>query len=200
VRKLGENVMLKKIGLTFLGLLALTAVSYAGGAFQGYPLVGGNGTSNCLSFGNNGVCNQYQPAGPSDVPPGSTFPADTNIQGGGSNANPSTVNIPAVLTGAVVWNASPLTGTSTTLPAGVSKVVLTPAGTIAAYTLTLPAGSALVDGQELFFYTNNTVTSFTVTAGSGTTITPSITTLTAAAPVKLIYVQLTATTGTWQAF
>ncbi len=188
---------MKKILLTIAMLLTGT-VAYAGGAFQGYPLVGGDGATNCLSFGNNGVCNQYQPAGPSDVPPLSTLPADTNIQGAGSNANPSTVSVPLSLTGAVVQNASPLTGTTVAVNQGTNKLVMTPAGTIAALTVTLPAGSLLVDGQELSFYTNNTATSFTVTPGTGTTVTPSITTLTAAAPVKLIYVQLTATTGTWQ--
>ena len=155
--------MLKKIGLTFLGLLALTAVSYAGGAFQGYPLVGGNGTSNCLSFGNNGVCNQYQPAGPATIPNGSTIPADTNIQGGGSNANPSTVNIPLNLfqTGALQVVTS---GTSGTIGAGIDTYILNGVGTT--FAVTMPA--APVDNQVLMIANSSTVVStFSVAANTG---------------------------------
>lgn len=187
--------MLKKLGLSVLALTLTAGLAIAGGAFQGFPLVGGDGVSNCLSYGNNNVCNQYQPAGPSDVPPLSTLPADTNIQGSGL----STVAIPLSLTGAVVQNASPLTATTVAVVQGTNKLVLTPAGTIAALTVTLPAATLLLDGQEFSLYTNNTVTALTLTPGTGTTVTPSITTATAAAPVKLIYVQLTASTGTWQA-
>lgn len=172
-------------GLSF----GLIGAAYAGGAFQGYPLVGGDGQSNCLSFGNNGVCNQYQPAGPADLPPLSTIPADTNVQGAGSNANPATVVLPAVLTGATVLDAAPLTGTTVALPAGTAKLMLTPAGTIAALTVTLPAAAQLYDGQPLSIYSSQTVTALTVTAGSGTTIVPAITTVTAAAPIKLVYNQ-----------
>lgn len=182
--------MFKKKLLAAFAIATLTAgAAYAGGAFQGYPLIGGDGQSNCLSFGNNGVCNQYQPAGPADLPPLSTIPADTNAQGAGNSGNPSTVVMPAVLTGATVLDAAPLTGTSIALPAGTAKLMLSPAGTIAALTVTLPASTSLYDGQMLSIYSSQTVTALTVTAGSGTTIVPAITTVTAAAPVKLIYNQ-----------
>ena len=156
--------MLKKIGLTFLGLLALTAVSYAGGAFQGYPLVGGDGATNCLSFGNNGVCNQYQPAGPATIPNGSTIPADTNIQGGGSNANPSTVNIPLNLfqTGALQVVTS---GSAVTVSAGIDTVVLSGVG--ATQAVTLPA--APVDNTVVTIANSSAVaiTTFSIVANSG---------------------------------
>ena len=177
--------MFKKLSLAVLGLVAGASIAFAGGAFQGYPQVGGDGATNCLSFGNAGVCNQYQPAGPADVPPASTIPADTNIQGSGT----VTVNIPAVLTGATVLNNAPLTGAIIALPAGTAKLMLKPAGTIATLTVTLPASTALFDGEELFIYSSQTVTALTVTAGSGTTLTPTITTVGVAAPVKLIYSQ-----------
>lgn len=135
--------MLKKIGLTFLGLLALTAVSYAGGSFQGYPLVGGDGATNCLSFGNNGVCNQYQPAGPSNLTGNETVPADTNIQGGGSNANPSTVNVPVTLFGIGYGKATVLSTTGTTASVtvadGISAQIYSGAGTATYTAFNLPA-------------------------------------------------------------
>lgn len=186
--------MFKKLSLAIAALFIATGAALGAGAFNGYPVVGDTGTT-CLSFGNNGVCNQFSPIGPGDVPPGALIPADT-----GSANQPYTVNIPAVLTGSTIFNSSPLTGVTVAVPTGTAKVVLTPAGTIAALTLTLPAATALLDGQELFFYSNQTVTSLTLTAGTGTTITPAVTTLTAAAPVKLIYVQTSATAGVWQLF
>jgi len=177
--------------------ILVPALAFAGGAFQGLPLVGGDGATNCLSFGNNGVCNQFQPAGPNDAPPLSTFPADTNVQGAGNNANPATVNIPLSLTGATVLDAAPLTGVTITLPSGTAKLILNPAGTIAALTVVLPIAAQCLDGQEFFIYSSQTVTALTVTPGSGTTLTPTITTVTAAAPVKLIYSQ---NALAWQTF
>lgn len=166
-------------GLSF----GLIGAAYAGGAFQGYPLVGGDGASNCLSAGNNGVCNQYQPAGPSTLVPGATIPADTNVQGAGVNSNPATVALPAALTGATSIAAAPLTGT-TINAADTAKLMLNPAGTIAALTVLMPKPT---NGQTFVIYTTQTVTALTLTPSTGTTITPSITTVTAAAPVKLIF-------------
>ena len=188
--------MFKKLSLAAVALIACAGIGLAAGNFGLWPIVGS--LSYCAGTENTpGTCSLTVPAGPSDLVGTATIPVDTNNAQG---IQPQTVLLPAVLTGSTIFNASPLTATSVAVPAGTAKVVLTPAGTIATLTLTLPAGSALFDGQELFFYSNNTVTALTVTAGSGTTITPSITTLTAAAPVKLIYVQLTQTTGTWQLF
>lgn len=186
--------MFKKIGLSVAALLAAVGIAYAGGAFQGLPLVGDPGADICVSFGNNSVCNQYLPAGPSAVPPTATLPADVNPVGVAQN--PATIAIPAGLTGATVLDAAPLTAASITVPVGTAKLILNPAGTIAALTVLLPplsntdaAGNIhlISDGQEFFIHTSQTVSTLTVTAGTGTTLTPSITTVTAAAPVKLIY-------------
>lgn len=180
--------MFKKLAATMVALLASASIAFAGGAFQGYPLIGGDGATTCLSFGNNGVCNQFIPAGPNVLAPGSTVPADTNVQGAGSAGNPATVSVPAVLTGATVLDAAPLTATSITLPPGTAKLMLTPAGTIAALTIVLPAAAALFDGEELFIWSNQIVTALTLTPGSGTTVLPSVTTIAAAGGnVKLIY-------------
>lgn len=185
--------MLKKLSLSVAALVAAAGIAYAGGAFQGYPLIGGDGVSNCLSYGNNNVCNQYQPAGPSSLAPTATVPADTNVQGAGVNANPATVALPAVLTGATILDNTPLTGATITVPAGTARLILTPAGTIAAQTVVLPAATGLYDGQIFTIHSTQTVTTLTVTAGSGTTVTPTITTVTAAAPIKLIYSKVATT-------
>lgn len=75
------------------------------------------------------------------------------------------------------------------LSSGISALVLhiASAGTIATYTVTLPASTALVDGQSLVISTDGTITALTVTAGSGTTISPTLTTLTKSTAINLIY-------------
>lgn len=168
--------MFKKLGLSLFALVAAAGIALAGGAFNGFPIVGDTAGTTCLSFGNNGVCNQFSPVGPTNVPAGSTFPADTNIQGAGANGNPATINIPAVLAGAVSLDATPLTGTSITIPQGVSQLVVDPAGTIAALTVVLPPASQLVDGQEFKMSSTQTITALTVTAGANTTIVATATT------------------------
>lgn len=187
--------MFKKIGLAVLSLAVASSLAYAA-AFSGLPIVGDPGNDWCLSFGNNSVCNSFSPAGPSAVPPLSTFPADTNVLNAGSALNPSTINIPAGLTGATVLDAAPLTGASITIPVGTSKLILNPAGTIATATVLLPGISTtlangnvatLNDGQTFSIYSSQTVSALTVTPASGTTLAPTITTVTLAAPVKLIY-------------
>lgn len=77
-------------------ILALPAAAIAGGAFTGLPIIGDPGNTTCLSYGNNGVCNQYSPAGPNAVTGEEMMPADT-----GSN-NPSTVYVPTSLLGNAV--------------------------------------------------------------------------------------------------
>lgn len=184
--------MLKKFGLAFAGLLAATGIALAGGAFNGFPILGDPGNTVCLSFGNNGVCNQFSPQGPTNLPGTAVFPADTNVQNAAAPTNPATVNIPVVMTGATAFDAAPLTGTSITMPNGIAKLLLDPAGTIAALTVVTSPATALVDGQELQISTSQTVTALTVTGGTGTTIAATITTVTANAPVDLVYHAATA--------
>lgn len=181
--------MFKKLSLYLAALLATVSIAFAGGAFNGFPIVGDPGNTNCLSFGNNGVCNQFSPQGPTNVPAGATFPSDTNVTGAGATGNPATINIPAVLAGAVAVDIAPLTGTSYTVPQGVSQLVVDPAGTIAALTVVLPIAGQLIDGQEFKMSTTQTITALTITAGTGTSIvSTAITTLgPTTAAVDLIY-------------
>lgn len=163
--------MLKKLGLSALALVAAVGIAFAGGAFQGYPVVGNDGTV-CLSFGNNGVCNQFQPIGPSFLTGLETVPADTNPS---NNAQPYTVNVPMAALGSGPHQYSaPLTGASLTLTNLQRRLILEPAGTIAALTVVFPAvgtgTAALVDNQLIGICTTQIVTALTTTAGSGTTI------------------------------
>lgn len=168
--------MFKKLSLAICALIAAVGIAYAGGAFQGFPLVGGDGATNCLSFGNNSVCNQFQPAGPSTLTGNETIPADTNIQGSGT----ATVNIDITSLGAgpYQYNA-PLTGASLTLTAQQRRLVLEPAGTIAALTVVFPASTGLVDNQLMGICSRQVVTALTITNGAGATVLDPPTALTA---------------------
>lgn len=163
--------MLKKLSLGLLGLVCAATLAFAGGAFQGYPLVGGDGVSNCLSFGNNGVCNQFQPAGPSSITGNETIAADTNVQGAGSSGNPATVAIDITSLGAGPYQyVAPLTGASVTLTAQQRRLIIDPAGTIAALTVVFPAATTLVDNQLIGLCSTQVVTALTITNGTGTTV------------------------------
>lgn len=87
---------LKKLSLASFAVALTAGLALAGGAFNGFPIVGDNGTTTCLSTGNNGVCNQFSPAGPNGLTGEELIPADTgNING----INPQTVLIPTSLLG-----------------------------------------------------------------------------------------------------
>src|SRR5258705_2773884 len=181
---MGAISMLKKLTLSLAALVACVGIAYAGGAFQGWPAVGGDGVTNCLSFGNAGVCNQFQPAGPTSVTGTETIPADTNVQGAGSGVNPATVNIPlaALGLGSYVYNA-PLTGASITLTNFNRNLIVEPAGTIANLTVVFPAAGAagsaaqLVDGQAIGICSTQIVTALAITPGAGTTVSNTVTAL-----------------------
>src|SRR5579859_5886132 len=87
---------LKKLSLATAALAASIGVALAGGAFNGFPIVGDPGNDVCLSFGNNGVCNQFSPAGPATITGNENIPADTGLASG---QNPQTVLIPSALLG-----------------------------------------------------------------------------------------------------
>lgn len=74
--------MFKKLLLTTAALVASVGLSLAGGAFSQFPILGVPANTNCLSFGNNGVCNQYSPAGPTTTTGNETIPMDSNLPNG----------------------------------------------------------------------------------------------------------------------
>lgn len=88
--------MKKKLGLAAVGLLLSGAAAFAGGAFSQYPIVGVPDNTACQSYGNNGVCNQYNPAGPDGIDGSWVVPTDTGYPNG---RNPQTVTTPLALLG-----------------------------------------------------------------------------------------------------
>lgn len=86
----------KKLVLGLAVLIGSSVIAIAGGAFNGFPIVGDPGNTTCLSLGNNGVCNQFSPAGPTGLTGEELIPADTGLLNG---QNPQTVLIPSGLLG-----------------------------------------------------------------------------------------------------
>lgn len=89
-------MLFRKLG--FAAILSLGAISaaIAAGAYSQFPIVGVPADTDCQSYGNGGVCNQYRPAGPNYLTGNEIIPADTQLPNG---ANPQTVDIPVSMLG-----------------------------------------------------------------------------------------------------
>lgn len=131
--------------------------AYAAGMFSTYPVATGALTGNEIS------------------------PADTNLPNG---ANPQTETISTNQYRAVQYSiTTPLTGTTVS---GVGQeAVINPAGTLAALTVVMPASP--VDGQRFKIFSSQTLTSLTLTPGTGNTMTGGVTTLAANGSVEYTY-------------
>lgn len=140
--------------------------------FANLPIVGG--AAYCARYAGDGTtCTGSVPAGPTVLTGTELIPADTGLAGG---ASPQTVSIAArSLGGGPTQYSTPLTGVTQAVAAGTRQVILEPAGTIAAHTLTLPAASLLTEGQRLGVCSTQVVTALTITPGSGTTVSNTLT-------------------------
>jgi hypothetical protein len=179
-------------------VLLTGAAAYAGGAFQGYPLVGGNGTSNCLSAGNNGVCNQYQPAGPSVLTGNETFPADTNVQGAGTNLNPATVAVPILSFGNGYGDTTASTTTGTTalvqVADGISTFVYAGAGTATYTSFKLPNNP--IDNQKVCLANAGSGILTLTAVAAGTNSFGNTPTITGVTPTSIPVMTAVGTAGT----
>lgn len=192
--------MKRKI-LAALGLLAVLSTAAIGaGMFQGYPTVGGVAT--CVNFATNPVtgavlttCNgPAVPAGPTQVTGAEKVPADTQLAQG---INPATVLIPVPSLASGAYQYAVQTSSSTLqISNNVTNVVLNPAGAIATVTITMP--TAPYDGQIVRISSSQTVTSLTVSAAAGQSITnaPSAITVSATGPYGVAFLYR-GTNATW---
>lgn len=175
-----------------LGLAAVVAISvlvplaYAGGIFQGYPIVGSAAFCNSTNsqstsptvpgtLPSNTNCTNTVPAGPTTLTGAETYPADTNLTQG---IPPQTVRIPTVMAASGAYATSvPLTGTTINVGTGISNYLANPSGTIAALTVVLPQSP--IDGQIFRFATSSTISTISFSGGaSGAAVDNSSTTLT----------------------
>ena len=194
---------MKKLLLVGGFLFAGLGSALADGAFFTYPTLNVPDSTQCLSLGNNAVCNQYRSAGPTAMTGNETVPADTNLASG---ANPQTIRIPVMGLGAGALSVqAPLTATTITLDAVTRQLIVNPAGTIAALTVNLPAASAtMINGQRLGICGTQVVTALTLGGGTGNTFNPTQPTAMlvpvvtgAASCFEFIYSKTSATAGVW---
>ena len=80
---------------------------------------------------------------------------------------------------------TPSTGFSITIGAGIKTLMLTPSGTLTTGTITMPASP--IDGQEIRVCSTQIVTSLTVSANAGQSITGAPTTITATGGFMYLY-------------
>src|ERR1017187_10411943 len=184
------------VSLAFVGTIGLTTLAYAAGLWPDMPIVGGAtycaGTSASATgtiIGAITGCPNQVPAGPTIVTGNEQIPADTRLAGG---AAPQTVLIPMAS-----LNALPITfvSVSSSSPAGISAannsggVCYNSTVTITAANITLPL--APVDGQQYVVCSNFTITTLSVAAGVGLTLsvaTPSVLTASTTAPQGYTFV------------
>jgi len=201
--------MFKKLGLALLALAALAGASYAqyttqaGGQGAGLPTVDVPADTQCLRYGNGGVCSAYAPAGPTAITGYETVIGDTHSAAG---SVPQTVNIPlTAIGGGKLIVSAPLTGATINLDAQTRQLIVNPAGTIAALTVNMPAASAtMVNGSRIGICGTHVVTALTLGGGTGNTFSPTQPTAMlvpvvtgAASCFEFIYSKTSATAGVW---
>lgn len=155
--------MIKRLALVALLSVASLATAFAQ-SWPNVPIIGG--ASYCQSTV-NGACVSTIPAGPA-LSGSETIPADTNASQGQSPQT-AKLNIQTIGGGTYQY-AAPLTGATITATNLNNQLIIEPAGTIAALTVVFPAATTLLDGQSLGLCGTQIVTTLTMTAGSGTTI------------------------------
>lgn len=150
------------------------SAAFAGGSFTNWPVVGG--ASYCVLFAGDGTtCAGSEPAGPTIITGNERVPADTTLPNGNQ---PQTVRVPLYALGVGPYQyTAPLTGASVTVLTPTRHLVIEPAGTIAALTVVFPAATVLSDNQTLGLCSTQIVTALTITPGSGTTVSNTVTAL-----------------------
>lgn len=157
--------------LATLGIVLAAGAVYAQEFAPNMPIIGGN--SYCQSTV-NASCVSTVPAGPA-VTGAETVPADTNAASG---QFPQSGKLSAQTLGLGTLDYSaPLTGATVTALYTTRQIIVEPAGTIANLTVVFPASTNLLNGQRLGLCTTQIVTTLTMTAGSGTTISNGATAL-----------------------
>lgn len=155
----------------FAALAGTVLLAWAQGGFfaPNMPIIGG--ASYCSSTV-NASCVNTVPAGPA-VTGLEYIPADTSLSGG-TGPQSGKFSLLTLGGGVLTYNV-PVTGDTITLTNVTRQLIVEPAGTIAALTVVLPAASTLVNGQKLGICGTAIVTTLTMTAGSGTTISNAAT-------------------------
>lgn len=185
---------MRKIVLALAFSLAGISAAFAQ-AFPNYPTVGVPADTECLSYGNNGRCTQYRPAGPDYLTGLETLPADTNAPNG---QNPQTVRIPSTMLAAGYGNTvvSTTTGTTALVEAadGVNTRIYAGAGTATYTSFKLPPNPMQ---NQRFCLVNAGSGILTLTAvAAGTNVYGNTPTITGVTPTSIPVMTAVGTAGT----
>lgn len=184
---------MKKLFVALSALLFASAV-YAGGYYTTYPQLGNTANTTCTSFGNNGVCNQYQPLGPSYLQGNETFLVDSNY----SNNQPSQFTIPmtALAGGYGGITASSTTGTTALVQVadGISTYIYSGAGAATYTSFKFPNNP--INGQRLCLSNAGSGVLTLSAVAAGTNIYGNTPTVTGVTPTSLPVMTAVGTAGT----
>ncbi len=203
---------LKGVAVGCVALAIASTALFAAGNYSTYPII--EGSSFCVSTigvngqagntgqgggaaGTNGAyCAQTVPAGPPAVTGSELVPADTGLAGG---APPQTVVLQMANLNALPIAVTPIVSqTVTVVPVTnlTGGVILTSTGTMTKVTVNTPA--APIDGQQFAVSANQTVTTFSVSAANGQTLSNGPTVLTSSTTAPFGYRWLwNAASTTW---
>ncbi len=136
--------------LATVGVAAALAQTFA----PNMPIIGGNS-----------YCVNTVPAGPPQTGL-ETIPADTNAAQG---INPQSGKFSVMTLGGGINTY--IDGTANVTSTYLTRRIMNiSSGTVTALTVTMPVSTNLIEGQLFGICTNNIITTLTVTAGSGTTV------------------------------
>lgn len=183
---------MKRLGIAAIALTIISSAVLAAGLFLGYPIVGG--ASYC-STTVNATCTNTVPAGPTAVTGNELVPADTELAAG---RNPQTV-----LLSMRALNAAPVTyNLCAGAACGSVTVANNSGGILFDYSTTIDSATVVtplspMDGQRFVIASPYTITSLTVTANTGSTLsvtTPTVLTASTTVPqgYEFMYVASTA--------
>lgn len=182
--------MIKRIGLTLLAVFAVVGIATAQ-TWYNYPLIGG--ASFCSSYV-NATCVNTVPAGPTSMTGSETIPGDTNLSGG---QTPQSVKFSMR-----ALNAAPITYNLCAAAAcGSVTVGNNSGGVLLAYSTTIDSATVVtplapMDGQRFAIAADHTISSLTVTANTGTTLsvtTPTVLTASTTVPQGYEYMYVAST-------
>lgn len=199
--------MLKKlsIGLAIAGVLVIGAFAYAGGVYTAYPQYGSTQNTNnppgtnysttCLSFGNNGVCNQYQPYFFNQyLSGGETFFVDSNYPN--QQPNGFTIPLSAMAGGFGSTTIATTTGTTAAVQAsdGISNYIYAGSSTATYTSFKLPP-NPMNNQQFCLVDAGSGVLTLTAVA-AGTNLYGNTPTITGTTPTSLPVATAVGTAGT----
>lgn len=187
--------MLKKLGLAALAVVASVGIAFAAsGLYNHYPLLGNTANTTCESLGNNGVCNEYQPLGPSYLQGTESFLVDSNY----ASQNPANFTVPMNLmaNGFGGTTVSSTTGTTAAVQVAdsISTYVYSGAGTATYTSFKLPPNPT--NNQKLCLANSGSGVLTLTAVAAGVNTYGNTPTITGVAPTSIPVMTAVGTAGT----